>query len=165
MSPTSPSVEKMAGMTQHSFRLAAYAVCLRGDEILLARWVSHDRTRQHWTLPGGKVEHGEDPYDAVVREVEEETGYAVVVEELLGVDSRMPRPEHHNVGVFYLVRVTTGALRHESGGSTDLAEWVAWEDVERRERSSLVDVGRHLARQRPPTGHVDPVRVEGLIRH
>jgi 8-oxo-dGTP diphosphatase len=151
-------------MNDLTLRLAAYAVCVRGDEILLARWVSRNRSQRHWTLPGGKVEHGEDPYDAVVREVEEETGYDVEVEALLGVDSRRPRPEHHNVGVFYLVRIVGGDLRHETDGSTDLAEWVVWDAVDRRERSSLVDVGRTLFRSRTKTGHVDPIPVGGLIR-
>ena len=82
-------------MTELSFRLAAYAVCPRGDDLLIARWISGDGSQRHWTLPGGKVEHGEDPYVAVVREVAEETGYDVEVEALLGVDSRTPRPEHH----------------------------------------------------------------------
>jgi len=36
---------------------------------------------------GGKVEHAEDPFDAVIREVAEETGFEAV-ERLLGVDSR-----------------------------------------------------------------------------
>jgi ADP-ribose pyrophosphatase YjhB (NUDIX family) len=151
-------------MTELSYRLAAYAVCPRGDEMLLARWTSRDGTRQHWTLPGGKVEHGEDPYDAVVREVEEETGYDVEVEALLGVDSRTPRPEHHNVGVYYLVRIVGGDLRHETNGSTDRAEWVAWDDVDRRSRSGLVDIGRNMFRTRPDTGHVAPIAVGGLIR-
>src|SRR5690349_7247538 len=116
-------------MPELTSRLAAYAVCLRpgsrdGDEILLARWVSRDRTDRHWTLPGGKVEHGEDPIDGVVREVKEETGYDVEVEALLGVDSRQPRPDHHNIGIYYLVRIVGGELRHETDGSTDLAEWV-----------------------------------------
>ena len=149
-------------------RLAAYAVCLRpgsgeGDEILLARWGSRDRTDRHWTLPGGKVEHGEDPIDGVVREVKEETGYDVEVEALLGVDSRQPRPEHHNIGVYYLVRIVGGELRHETDGSTDLAEWVRQDEVAKRSRSGLVDIGRELARQRPATGHVDPIPIAGLI--
>ena len=32
------------------------------------------RARELWTLPGGGLDHGEDPRDAVVREVHEETG-------------------------------------------------------------------------------------------
>src|SRR4051794_34296560 len=38
-----------------SLRVAAYAVCIEDDRVLLARHVSGN-----WTLPGGGVEHGED---------------------------------------------------------------------------------------------------------
>lgn len=56
-----------------SFRLAAYAVCLDGGRVLLAHYVPPAGDRQ-WTLPGGQVEHGEDPIDTVLRELAEETG-------------------------------------------------------------------------------------------
>src|SRR5262245_27401267 len=100
-----------------SFRLAAYAVCLEDDRVLLALHVGP--TGQHtWTLPGGRVEQGEDPFDAVIREVAEETGCAAVAERLLGVDSRVIPAresrlgrEHHNVGIFYRVSVVDGAFR------------------------------------------------------
>jgi 8-oxo-dGTP diphosphatase len=75
-------------VTPQLLRLAAYAVCFDEDRILLARCVSPDQALRYWTLPGGKVEHAEDPFDTVVREVAEETGYTVEVENLLGVDSR-----------------------------------------------------------------------------
>ncbi|MEU7835888.1 NUDIX domain-containing protein [Nonomuraea sp. NPDC049129] len=71
-----------------SFRLAAYAVCIEGRRVLLARHVP-PIGESAWTLPGGRVEHGEDPFDAVIREVAEETGYDEVVERLLGVGSRV----------------------------------------------------------------------------
>ena len=71
-----------------SFRLAAYAVCIEDERVLLARYVPPTGDT-HWTLPGGKVEHAEDPFDAVIREVAEETGCDAVVERLLGVDSRV----------------------------------------------------------------------------
>lgn len=44
-------------------RLTAYGVCLDGDRVLLARYVSADATVRHWTLPGGGVEHAEDTVD------------------------------------------------------------------------------------------------------
>ena len=109
-----------------SLRLEAYAVCIEDARVLLARYVPREGM-SNWTLPGGRVEHGEDRFDAVVREVAEETGCDAVVERLLGVDSRVipvtelrvPGPlSHQNVGVFYQVRITGGQLRPEPNGET-----------------------------------------------
>jgi len=154
-----------------SFRLAAYAVCVENGRVLLVRFVSVTGDSQ-WTLPGGRVEHAEDPFDAVIREVAEETGCEAVVERLLGVDSRViPAAEalrgrvHQNVGIFYQVRITGGTLRPEPNGATAESVWTPLADVARLRRSALVDVGLALARTLPATGHVDPVLVGGLVQH
>jgi 8-oxo-dGTP diphosphatase len=55
-------------------RVAAYAVILREDRILLTRLSPSVSHSELWTLPGGGLDHGESPRDAVVREVHEETG-------------------------------------------------------------------------------------------
>lgn len=68
-------------------RLAAYAVVLRDEQVLLSRLAPRVSAQELWTLPGGGVEHGEDPRDAVVREVYEETGLDVRVGEDARVDS------------------------------------------------------------------------------
>ncbi|MYV63217.1 NUDIX domain-containing protein [Streptomyces sp. SID4931] len=154
-------------------RLAAYAVCIEDGRVLLALAVGPggDRT---WTLPGGGVEHAEDPYDTVVREVAEETGLEAVIERLLGVDSRVipaderrlpGAPELQNVGIFYRVRVTGGRLRPEPNGDTAESVWTPLSDVARLRRSSLVDIGIALAQSLPATGHVEPVPVGGLVQH
>lgn len=156
-----------------SFRLAAYAVCVEDGRVLLARHVS-PRGESTWTLPGGRVEHGEDPFDAVTREVAEETGCEAVVERLLGVDSRVipaadrpapGLPDHQNVGVFYGVRITGGRLRPEPDGEIAESAWTSIPEVAALRRSSLVDIGLALAETVPATGHVPPVPVGGLIRH
>jgi 8-oxo-dGTP pyrophosphatase MutT (NUDIX family) len=155
-----------------SFRLAAYAVCIERERVLLARYVSPITGDTRWTFPGGKVEHAEDPFDAVIRELVEETGCDGVVERLLGVDSRViPAAEarlgieHQNVGIFYQVLVTGGALRPEPNGETAESVWTPINDVAGLRRSSLVDVGLALAQTLPSTGHVTPVTVGGLIQH
>jgi 8-oxo-dGTP diphosphatase len=153
-------------------RLAAYAVCIEDGRVLLARHVP-PTGETNWTLPGGRVEHLEDPFDAVIREVAEETGCDAVVERLLGVDSRVVPaadrlpglPDLHNVGIFYGVRITGGELRPEPNGETAESVWTLIPDVTRLHRSSLVDIGISMALTVPPTGHVGPVPVGGLIQH
>ncbi|MEU5888857.1 NUDIX domain-containing protein [Streptomyces sp. NPDC047461] len=154
-----------------SFRLAAYAVCVQDGRVLLARHVLPEGG-SGWTLPGGRVEHGEDPFDAVIREVAEETGYTAVVDRLLGVDSRVipaasarAGVEHQNVGVFYRVRITGGRLRPEPNGEIVESVWTPFAGVAAMRRSSLVDIGLTPARTFPAGGHVAPAPVGGLIRH
>ncbi|MFC4471166.1 NUDIX hydrolase [Streptomyces xiangluensis] len=140
-------------------RVAAYAVCVRDGRMLLARWVAGDGSKR-WTLPGGGMDHGEDPYDTVIREAEEETGYAVEPVALLGVDSirrEYPRrlgttADFQGLRIVYEARVTGGELRHETGGSTDMAAWHLLDEVPDLERVGLVDVGLTLWRERPATG-------------
>ncbi len=150
-----------------SFRLAAYAVCIEDGRVLLTHHASNN-----WTLPGGRVEHAEDPFDTVIREVAEETGCSAVVERLLGVDSRViPAAvaragiEHQNVGIFYQVRITGGQFRPEPNAETVESVWTPIPEVACLRRSSLVDIGLALARTVPATGHVAPVPAGGLIQH
>ncbi|WP_367041929.1 NUDIX hydrolase [Streptomyces sp. Je 1-332] len=142
-------------------RVAAYAVCVRDGQLLLARWVAGDGSKR-WTLPGGGMDHGEDPYDTVIREADEETGYVIEPRALLGIDSlrrRYPRKlgavaDFHGLRIVYEARIAGGELRHERDGSTDLAAWHALGDVPGLDRVGLVDVGLALWRTRPDDGHL-----------
>jgi ADP-ribose pyrophosphatase YjhB (NUDIX family) len=127
-------------------RVAAYAICIRDGEVLLARYVGSPPV--HWTLPGGGVEHGEDPSDAVLRELTEETGYTGRLVRLLGIHSARYEfardygvEDHHGLRIVYEVDVVGGALRDEVGGSTDTARWFPLGEVPALDRVSLVDIG------------------------
>ncbi|WP_414719585.1 NUDIX domain-containing protein [Streptomyces sp.] len=97
---------------RRKLRVAACAICVRDGQVLLARSPADDGTPER-VLPGGGMEHGEDPYDTVRRELLEETGYRVEVTGLLGVSSfRRPLPrrglrrrvDHHSVRLLYAGR-------------------------------------------------------------
>ncbi|MFH8371315.1 NUDIX hydrolase [Streptomyces sp. NPDC018031] len=147
-------------MAKPVLRVAAYAVILDAGKILLARWTGPEGKR--WTLPGGGLDHGEDPYHAVIREVHEETGYHVTVDRLLGIDShrrphhprrRRDRTDFHALRILYTARITGGELRHETGGSTDRAEWFDLHRVPGLPRVSVVDAALALHDTRPADGH------------
>ena len=53
-----------------------------GRLLLIQR--GHDPHRGRWSLPGGRIEPGESPEQAVVREVREETGLDVRAERHVG---------------------------------------------------------------------------------
>lgn len=142
-----------------TLRVAAYAVVVQEGQILLAR--SPDGRGGHeWVLPGGGMEHGEDPYDTVRRELMEETGYRIDVTGLLGVDSarhtfthRMRRPnDHQALRLVYEGLVCGGELRPEVNGSTDLAAWHDLGALDGLTRVRMVDIGLELWLERPVTG-------------
>lgn len=75
---------------------------------------------------------------------------------------------HQHIWVFYQVCILEGALRQEINSDDTIDPWWWWwwiGAVQRLSRSSLVDVGVTMWRDRPATGHVDPVPVRGPIRH
>ena len=53
------------------------AVIERAGLILLAQRTAHKHLPLKWEFPGGKVEAGEDPASAIVREIREELGCTV----------------------------------------------------------------------------------------
>jgi 8-oxo-dGTP diphosphatase len=137
-------------------RLAAYAVVVDDDErVLLALWNEADTPR--WTLPGGGVDLEETVQDGAVREVHEETGYDVVLDRLLGLDSHVIPPERRMVDthrpmkavrVVFEAHVVGGELTREIDGTTDEARWFPIADVADLPRVGLVDVALDLWRRR-----------------
>ncbi|MBI3998409.1 MAG: NUDIX domain-containing protein [Armatimonadetes bacterium] len=85
------------------------AIFNAAGEVLLVR---HAYDQKLWAMPGGAMDEGESPVDAVVREVGEETGLEVKVEGLFGV-YWVRNPD--NLTLAFRCRVTGGRLRANPG--------------------------------------------------
>lgn len=116
-------------------RIAAYAVCLDSDDrVLLVRASLRSGTPGVWSLPGGAVDHGEDPNHTVVRETAAETGLSVAVTGLRDVLADMRSLPHRGVTIhtdrlIYEVSVRGGMLCDRIGHPTDLARWHTLEEA------------------------------------
>jgi len=121
-------------------RVAAYALAVRDDRVLLSRISARGAHPGSWTLPGGGVDHGESPREAVAREVAEESGLACAVGDLLDVhdlhfSGTAPDGRHedfHGVHLVFAVTVTDDAEPRvtETDGTTDAVAWVPLVDAE-----------------------------------
>jgi ADP-ribose pyrophosphatase YjhB (NUDIX family) len=135
-------------------RIAAYGVCRDGEgRVLLVRASERSARPGTWFLPGGGVEHGEHPAEAVVRETAEETGLAVAAVRVMDVAAELVvRPPYleHTDGVLYELAVTGGALRPEPAGTTDQVRWVRPEEATALPRSRFAALALGLPAAAPP---------------
>jgi len=89
-----------------NIRLNVAAVIVRDDKILLVEF--NDETGLHYNLPGGGVEFGESVYDALRREVLEETnaelesiGHMLMAWEYIGTKQEYKYGEAHKLALVF----------------------------------------------------------------
>jgi ADP-ribose pyrophosphatase YjhB (NUDIX family) len=152
MPPVTPALEPLR-------RIAAYAVATDDDgRVLLVRASSRSGTPGVWSLPGGAVDHGEDPNHTVVRETAAETGLSVAVSGLRDVLADMRSLPHRGVTIhtdrlIYSVTIRGGTLVDRVGHPTDLARWYTPSEAQRLKlrpfAAAALGVGEASADLRP----------------
>ena len=115
-------------------RLAAYALVLRDDAVLLTRNSARGPRPGRWTLPGGGVDHGEPPAAAVAREVRggdrpDRSGgelLGVHDEHFTGTAPHGREEDFHGVALVFAATVAAGAPAvRDRDGTTDAVAWAS----------------------------------------
>ena len=117
-------------------RPGAYAVVVDGEYVLLTRYV-HTGV---WGLPGGGIDPGESPAEAVRRETFEESGVALINarlvevagERLIATSPRGELQDFHAIRFIYRGGVPRRMNPRvvEIGGSTDAASWFSLAELD-----------------------------------
>ena len=103
-------------------------ICLiyKGSKILVI-----NRTKKDWpglTFPGGHVEHKEDLYTSVIREVKEETGLIIKDPILCGIEEFKTKKEDRYLMFYYKTNKFSGKLKSSKEGE---AFWIDVKDLDK----------------------------------
>ncbi len=103
------------------------AVAWDGPKLLLTQRPPGGPLGLQWEFPGGKLEEGESPEEALVRELQEELGVGATAHETLAVHAH---DYAHGVRVeVTFVRCTLASLAFTPSGAVHAWRWIEPRDV------------------------------------
>src|SRR4051812_12462157 len=90
----------------------AAGLIVRDNKLLICQRTKHQPMPLKWEFPGGKIEHGEQPIDALCRELEEELG----IDAKIGDEIARIKHTYRNGGAielrFFVVREYAGEVEN-----------------------------------------------------
>ena len=109
----------------------------RGEILLMER-----SDGSGWCLPCGFVEPNETPAEGIIREVREETGLEIKINQLVGVFTRKPDAQtdiHTTISIVHLCEITGGQMRTSHEGLSlrywaidDMKNWHTTHEIDAR---------------------------------
>jgi len=102
------------------------ALILKNEKVLVCQRTRHQSMPLKWEFPGGKIEDGEQPRDALRRELEEELG----IDAQIGEEVARIRHDYKNGGSvelrFYVVNEYTGEMENRIFRDV---RWATWSEL------------------------------------
>ena len=140
-----------------AIRVAA-AVIWDGKRVMLTRRPPGDALALQWEFPGGKIDAGESPEQAVVREIGEELGVGATALERLGETRHRYAHGLEVELVFVHCRLASAELSPSSA-----VHAIRWAEPRHIDLGDLLEADREFVRtlaaaQRPASGSIEDVK-------
>ena len=110
------------------------------SRVLVARRVTPLSLRGRWEFPGGKVEPGEEPEAALVREIKEELDIRVV----LGKELLAPEGRTWPISNSLVMRLWFAAIEHGVPAPVDSHDELTWLGAQSLESVNWLDTDRQV---------------------
>lgn len=117
--------------TNYEFKLAAHAWIQKNGKFLVVRRSATDSFMPlTWDTPGGSLDFGEDPIDAVIRESKEEAGLDVKVNKLIYCHNQFYSDTgHHWFALVYECEIIGDQTVNIDLSEHDEYRWVTLEEL------------------------------------
>ncbi len=127
-----------------SFSCRIYGILIENKKVLMTR--SRFIDREFVNFPGGGVEIGEAPQDALIREYQEETGLAIKIGKILFSSQKLHLSTQRPIQIvssFWRVEKTAGRLK-ENGNNDDVLK-LFWAEISSIPKDEMFSSDREFA--------------------
>ena len=123
--------------------VGAYGIMIKDNKIALVR-KARGGYKGKLDLPGGGIEHTEQPFETLKREIREEAGIGITNYKLLDVVATNIKREMepdlwedlHHIGILYTVETNESSLKSDADGlDSDGANWYNLNELNKTELS------------------------------
>lgn len=123
--------------------VGAYGIMIKDNKIALVR-KARGGYKGKLDLPGGGIEHTEQPFETLKREIREEAGIGITNYKLLDVVATNIKWEMepdlwedlHHIGILYTVETNESSLKSDADGlDSDGANWYNLNELNKTELS------------------------------
>lgn len=114
----------------------AFGIVENQDMILLVKR-RNPPYKDHWSLPGGHIEEGEEPETAVLRELEEETALKAVLKKFFGEYGMNHSGKHYHLICFELKIIGDNTTIRE-GSDALQGKWFLEKDIPWKDTAPII---------------------------
>lgn len=126
----------------------------KGEIFIAKRGKKAKNERGKWEIPGGSVEFGETFESALKREVKEEHGIEIEIEELLGICDHIILDEHqHWVSPTYICKIKKDTPKINELDKCEQIGWFNLDEAKKLPLSLITNYDINLLRSKYPKGY------------